>query len=100
MTDVERLLTRLRRMGLDIPEGSAVRRTYAGKHQRAAGAWSWYLVDPTGRESRVGSQYPVGRLLGTHMAASRGHREQDVVVYPAEPGDHAGRWDLYWAEEA
>lgn len=44
-------------------EGAQVLRTYAGREQRAQGAWSWYLVDAEGRELFVGSHYSVTELL-------------------------------------
>ena len=35
-----------------------IRRTYAGRHQRAAGAWSWFLWPET--RGTVGCYYTVG----------------------------------------
>jgi hypothetical protein len=39
----------------------AVRRTRAGRHQLAAGAWSWIAVDREGLEV-AGSQWPLREL--------------------------------------
>jgi hypothetical protein len=72
MTPSERLLARLRdELGLDLPEDTVIRRTYAGYWQRSRGAWSWFATQadgtpfksPDGFSYSVGSQYPVGRLL-------------------------------------
>lgn len=63
MTKFERLIARLREMGVEIPDGAQLRRTYAGRHQRSAGAWSWYLVDADGHELHIGSQISVTDLL-------------------------------------
>jgi hypothetical protein len=45
MTSAERLVARLRQEGVAIPDGWILRRTYAGQHQRACGAWSWFPDD-------------------------------------------------------
>lgn len=62
----DRLIQRLRtENGLEVPEGTHVRRTYAGRAQREAGAWVWRLHLPDGRwvQPMVGSQWPVTDLL-------------------------------------
>lgn len=67
MTSTERLLVRLREMGLDqeLPDGTVIRRTYAGRVQRAQGAWSWFAVPESFVPglTDVGSQVPVTELL-------------------------------------
>ena len=45
------------------PYEVCIRRTYAGVHQRDAGAFSWYAVDLEGMEIKLGSLYPLGLLL-------------------------------------
>lgn len=60
-------------------EIAAVRRTRAGRHQRAAGAWSWLAVDKEGAEV-VGSQWSIAEVVLAH------HCNQ-VVTYRAD-------WDL------
>lgn len=83
-----RLLARLRAMGLDLPEGTALLRTHAQRADRAAGAWSWYALGPGGYEVGLGSQHPMRELLAavrlvagrSGTAAARG--ERDVSVYP------------------
>jgi len=50
MTSVEKLVKRLREEGYSIPDGYIFRRTYAGHHQRSAGAWLWYIWTPDGQE--------------------------------------------------
>jgi hypothetical protein len=62
MTPSERLIERLKsECGLDIPDGSAIERTYAGRHQKAAGGWVWVLVTPYSRN--LGSIETVTELL-------------------------------------
>lgn len=69
MTPTERLIGRLRTMSVPIPEGTQLRRTYAGRDQRSKGAWSWFFDYPDrsrwpDRTFRpIGSIYPVSLLL-------------------------------------
>lgn len=59
----ERLLRRIgEESDLVVPDGTVIRRTYAGRLQRQTGAWSWFAVDPAGRVV-CGSHYPVTMLL-------------------------------------
>ena len=101
MTPSERLLGRLRKMGLDIPEGAQVRRTYAGALQRNVGAWSWFLLNADGSELRIGSQYPVSELLRGRLHASQAHGvREDIQVDPWEPGAVSTGWQLSLVEES
>lgn len=62
-TPTEHLLHRLSdEARVDVPEGTTVHRTYAGRLQRQAGAWSWFALRPDGREV-CGSHYSVVALL-------------------------------------
>jgi hypothetical protein len=65
MTPSARLLARLRAQGVQVPEGAQIRRTYAGRCQREAGAWSWFVLNPDGSETigGLGGYHPVGVLL-------------------------------------
>ncbi len=60
MTNVERLVKRLRKEGWIIHDGYEFRRTRAGYWQRAAGAWSWVIWTGT---HEIGSQWPVADCL-------------------------------------
>lgn len=71
---VRQLLTLAADLGLVLPQGCTVRRTRAGRWQRSAGAWSWWLEDSTGREVLAGFE-PAGRLIEAHR---RGER---IVLY-------------------
>lgn len=92
-TPSERLLIRLRDMGLEIPDDARLRRTYAGYWQRAAGAWSWCLEDADGIELGIGSQYPVTSLRG-RIIVLRLWNDRDLHVDPwlflsdAQRGDY------------
>jgi hypothetical protein len=57
-------MSMLRRVGLGERAGSeiAIRRVRAGRHQRSAGAWSWYAVDHRGLEI-IGSTWSVRELV-------------------------------------
>jgi hypothetical protein len=60
------MLAALRERGLSIPEGSTIRRTYAGRIQRAEGAWSWHVLEPPGSRPEwlgIGSQFPLSELF-------------------------------------
>ena len=73
MTTAERMLKRLRELlepeGITLPEGTVLRRSYAGHWQRSEGAWSWFAFHPkgapliTGSERDIGSNYPMGVVL-------------------------------------
>ncbi len=74
MKPSERMLALLRERGLDIPEGSEIRRTYAGRVQRAEGAWSWFVWHPEQALvswTDVGSQFPLGTLLAGEFELDR-----------------------------
>ena len=44
MTLITKICAHFRENGYDLnPEDWEIQRTYAGRHQRSAGAWSWYL---------------------------------------------------------
>lgn len=64
MTPSRKLLDRLRAMGLDIPPSATIHRTYAGRCQRQASAFSWFINGwaPTG-VTDVGGYMRVTELL-------------------------------------
>jgi len=62
-TTQERLLARLRGMGIDLPEGARLVRTHANGWQITEGAWSWAALDQDGRDLHIGSQYSMSELL-------------------------------------
>lgn len=88
----EHLLWRLAsELGLDIPDGTTIRRTYAGRVQRQAGAWSWFALGPDGREF-FGSHYPVTNLLKEKaLAATFDEDTGFVCIDPAAPGRPTSR---------
>jgi hypothetical protein len=61
MKSSERLMERLRAMGVGMPTGAQFRRVNASESARNAGAWSWYLY--RGSLAEIGSQYRVADLL-------------------------------------
>ena len=91
MTPSERLLARLTAMGVPLPEGAEIRRTYAGWLQRRHGAWSW-AVDPSVGAWTVGSQWPVTHLLrARRLVVSRAGTQADWDVDEATGDVPAGR---------
>ncbi len=58
-------------MGLELPEGTFVERTYVTRSMRFDGAWSWHLVGPDGVELGIGSDYPITSLLGGRLLVIR-----------------------------
>lgn len=65
MTTQDRMLMKLRGMGLNVPEGTVIHRTHAGAVMRREGAWSWSTWNPTYTVGvrEVGSQFPMWALL-------------------------------------
>ena len=53
-----RLRRGLEREGLRLPAVVHIERTYAGRHQKAMGSWTWQLCDQDGRWLNVGSRHP------------------------------------------
>lgn len=106
MKDSARLIQRLRAVLPDLPEAVEFRRTYASASARAAGAWSWWLHDPTNPGRSIGSQWPVGTLLAApEWDVSGPDRYGDVNIDPKEtsvppvpaPDDRALDWLIEWA---
>jgi hypothetical protein len=66
MSKFERLMVRIRPMveeiGRRVPDGLVLRRTYAGRVQRAQGAFSWWAETEDGREA-IGSCDSITALL-------------------------------------
>ena len=63
MKTSERLLAKLRDMGLDLPEGTVLVRTYRNR-RTALGAWSCFAKVPEGcRDPRIGSHWSMRELL-------------------------------------
>lgn len=62
-TPSERLLARLKTMGIPVDDEATIERTYAGQWMRANGAWVW-RYGPVGDPAvLVGSRYPVTELI-------------------------------------
>jgi len=62
---VNRLAARLKaEMGIEFdPERYEVRRTYAGRHQKSAGAWAWVLQEIDGYHILFGGWEALSTLL-------------------------------------
>jgi len=86
VTPSDKLMGRLRDMGMSVPDGSTLHRTHAGQLQRRTGAWSWSILDPAGREL-CGSYSPVTELLRGPLTVLDSEYGVPEVVPAAEAGD-------------
>lgn len=69
-----------------------IRRVYAGRHQRSAGAWSWYAENELGNEV-CGSQFTVQEILQAAKQQDRcvsvSFANSSVSLFPENHlGDH------------
>lgn len=75
-------------LGIKLPRGARCERTRYGRNQLAAGAWSWRIVDGSGRLTRFGSpcQMKYVAMAGRIVAYSpRG--SNDVEFWPCTDSD-------------
>ena len=63
MKSSEKMLNWLRSQGFEFSDQAVIRRTYAGRNQRSAGAWMWYVFDYPGTPYQVGGYAPLSELL-------------------------------------
>ena len=103
MTPTERLIDRLRTMGVPVPEGTVLRRVYAGRDQRSKGAWSWYFDYPPSEyhtARTVASIWPVGYLLKQPRLMVMRVITRDLEVDPWEDVKPYFRHDVLFEEKA
>ena len=64
MTALEKIVAGLKAHGIDCPPDVQIRRTRAGRHQKAAGAWLWFLWSNSSwsRNGCIGSHYTVREI--------------------------------------
>jgi hypothetical protein len=64
LTPGERLVRRVRDLGvIPVPEETVIHRTYAGRIQKQAGAWTWYAIDRATCEEVFGGYQRVTDIL-------------------------------------
>jgi len=84
----DRLISRLREAGIDLPEGARLIRVMPSRAMRNEGAWSWTALGPTGAELRIGSQFSMGDLLAapalvvSSIDSSPGRDGADLEILP------------------
>jgi hypothetical protein len=61
----ERLLNRLRELGVQLPEEARLESTRASRSARRNGAWSWHVVDGRGIPMEIGSLWSMTELLAS-----------------------------------
>jgi hypothetical protein len=85
----ERLIARLRKIGLDLPDGTRLVRVYPSPAMRTEGSWSWTALGPNGRDLQIGSQHSMTALLEAEVILAQPIRSGavgfDVDVVPARP---------------
>lgn len=80
----ERMLDRLRKVGLDLPEGTKLVRTFARDWQREEGAWAWKAVGPGDTPLGIGSSIPMYHLLRRRWELVTDERAGTTVVLLAK----------------
>lgn len=63
MKNSERLLKNIKKLGFVVPDDTYIKRTYAGRHQKAAGAWTAYYKSNSNPLFEIGLLRPVIELL-------------------------------------
>jgi hypothetical protein len=75
-------MAKLQEIGIEFSAKATIRRTYAGRHQKATGAWTWFLLDPADVARDLGSSYTVTELARakkiTANAMRHGATEIDI----------------------
>lgn len=86
-TPSERLLARLKDMGVPVDDRAPLTRTYAGSAQRAAGVWVW-RHGPLDGFTWVGSIYPVTELIRRpRLTATYEYAANEWTIFPYGDGD-------------
>lgn len=87
---IDRLRKRCQAAGLELPEGVQIRRTHAGRHQLACGAWKWFLITADGHiyspnlKGQVGSQFRASDLVKHELEVSSDQPWGDINLDPKE----------------
>lgn len=87
-TPSERLLARVKAMGVPVEDDAVIVRTYAGHWQRSQGAWVWRIESgPLGVPTQsVGAHHPVTELLRGRLVADWDPAIQEWCITPYLPG--------------
>lgn len=98
-TPSERLLARLKAMGVPVDDDAAVTRTYAGHWQRREGAWTW-LTGPVGeRHVMAGSIHTVTNLArAPRLCAELSRHSPEWSIYPYDERSTQAASDTYLIE--
>lgn len=83
-TPSEILLSRLRyELGLKFSPSAKIKRTHHGRHQLAAGGWTWSVYDPDGRNN-VGSFCRVTELFRARKLRACIGGRYDIEIWSEE----------------
>lgn len=79
----ERLVARLRGIGIDIPDDWECQNIHAGKRQREAGAWSWEIT-AKGTRTICASFVSATDLLKAKVISAHleGRHERTLIIEP------------------
>ncbi|MET9964798.1 hypothetical protein ABZZ80_02420 [Streptomyces sp. NPDC006356] len=80
----ERMLARLRKIGVDLPEGTQLVNTFARDWQREQGAWAWKAVGPGDIPLGIGSPFPMYHLLRRKWEVVTDEREGTTIILLAK----------------
>ena len=69
MSKREKMLAKIRELGIEVPGDAKIARTYAGSNQRSCGAWSWMTFSSLRPTFSCGSQRPITDVLAAPKIA-------------------------------
>jgi len=88
----DRIISRMREAGIEVPYDARLHRTYAGSAQRSAGAWSWAAISASQPSFDAGSQFPIGVLLAAPAIVWQANRFGQISIDP-DPFPKMTRWN-------
>lgn len=100
-TPSERLLARLKAVGVPIDDDAVIERTYAGSSMRTAGAWVWRTGPFGDGHIMVGSIFPVTDLVRRPLlCATLSTNAPEWSVWPYDDRDWSTPTETTLNEEA
>jgi hypothetical protein len=100
-TPSQRLLERLKAMGVPLAEDATIERTYAGRGMRSAGAWVWHSGPASEGHFMVGSIFPVTDLVRRPLlCATLSQHAPEWSVWPYDDRDWSNPVEQTLNEEA
>lgn len=106
----DRLLERPQAAGVEVPGGARLERTYYGRHQESAGAWTWRVMHPVTGRLIAGSKETMTSLVAARRWTLTAHFDEITASASLDEGpldDHRqstyaldphGTWDHRFQE--